>query len=53
LLQHFAECALQGKPSEADARAGRIATTMMVKIIESARTGQPRQIETDWRSRYG
>ena len=53
LLQHFADSALHGKPSEADARAGRIATTIMVKIIESARTGLPQQIETDWRARYG
>ena len=53
LLQHFAQCAVAGKPSEASARAGRIATTMMVKMIESAHTGLPMQIEANWRSRYG
>lgn len=53
LLKHFADCAVAGIPCEAGAREGRIATTMMVKIIESARTGLPQQIEVDWRSRYG
>lgn len=53
LLRHFAECASAGKPSEAGAREGRIATTMMVKMIESAQRGMPVQIEANWRSRYG
>lgn len=53
LLQHFAQCAIAGKPCEASAREGRIATTLMVKMIESARTGMPMQIEANWRSRYG
>lgn len=52
LLRHFASSALSGAPCEAGARQGRIATTMMVKMIESARTGRPVQIEPDWRSRY-
>jgi predicted dehydrogenase len=52
LLKHFAERSLQGKPSDAGAREGRIATTVMVKILDSIRTGQPQQIETDWHGRY-
>ncbi|MBI5880438.1 MAG: Gfo/Idh/MocA family oxidoreductase [Chloroflexi bacterium] len=52
LLRHFADSALNGTPCEADARAGRIATTTMVKILDSIRTGQPQQIEADWRNRY-
>ncbi len=53
LLRHFANCALEGKPCEAGAREGRLASTVMVKMLESARTGTPMQIEADWRSRYG
>jgi predicted dehydrogenase len=52
LLRHFVECALQGAPCEADARAGRIATTTMVRILESVRTGRPQQIEADWHGHY-
>jgi len=52
LLQHFAECATTGKPSSIGAREGRLATTLMVKMTESARSGQPKQIEASWRSRY-
>lgn len=53
LLRDFAASALARSPSAAGAREGRVATTIMVKMIESARTGQPQQIEADWRSRYG
>ena len=52
LLEHFTQCALQSKPAEAGAREGRIATTLMTKILESVRTGRPQQIEADWRGRY-
>lgn len=52
LMQHFADSARNGTPCEADARAGRIATTITVKILDSIRTGQPQQIEADWRNRY-
>ena len=52
LLRHFTERALQGKPSDAGAREGRIATTVMSKILDSIRSGQPQQIETDWHGRY-
>ena len=52
LLQHFVERALQRKPAEAGAREGRIATTLMNKIIESVRTGLPQRVEVEWRGRY-
>jgi predicted dehydrogenase len=53
LLRHFALCAIDRRPCEAGVREGRIATTLMVKMLESARSGMPMQIEVDWRSRYG
>lgn len=53
LLQHFVDCALNRRPCEVGAREGRLATTLMVKMLESVRSGQPQQIEADWRSHYG
>jgi len=53
LLRHFSDCARAGRPSEAGAREGRIATTIMVKMLASAAAGRPQQVEVDWRSRYG
>lgn len=44
LLKHFCDCVVEDKPTMADARAGRIATTLIVKIFESIRTGQTQQI---------
>jgi hypothetical protein len=34
-------------------REGRIATTLMVKMLESAASGLPMQVEASWRSHYG
>jgi myo-inositol 2-dehydrogenase/D-chiro-inositol 1-dehydrogenase len=52
LLRHFADSALRGKPGECRAREGRIATTVMAKIVESIRTGLPQKVEADWRGTY-
>lgn len=52
LLEQFVACALQHKPAEAGAREGRVATTLMNKILESVRTGLPQRVEVEWRGRY-
>ncbi|MFM7171612.1 MAG: Gfo/Idh/MocA family protein [Caldilinea sp.] len=53
LLRHFALCAVARRPCEVGVREGRIATTLMVKMLESAARGLPMQVEASWRSHYG
>ncbi|OGG55874.1 MAG: hypothetical protein A3F84_21310 [Candidatus Handelsmanbacteria bacterium RIFCSPLOWO2_12_FULL_64_10] len=44
LLRHFAECVKANRPTLVGPREGRIATTIVVKLFESVRTGKPQAI---------
>jgi predicted dehydrogenase len=46
LVKEFAACVREGQPPRvaADARAGRVATTLALTAFESIRTGQPRSV---------
>ncbi|MEM2915607.1 MAG: Gfo/Idh/MocA family oxidoreductase [Candidatus Bathyarchaeia archaeon] len=44
LLKHFCECVLEGKQTLVGPREGRIATTLILKIFDSIREGEPQKI---------
>ena len=44
LLKHFCHSVLDGKQTEVGPREGRIATTLILKIFDSIRSGEPKSI---------